>query len=54
MNDPEARADAAELELERAHHFLDQLGIPREVREPGQRDPLELSLLARLELAFEE
>lgn len=51
--DPEARAEAAELELERAHQFLDRLGVPRELREEGARDPLELSLLARLEWAFD-
>jgi hypothetical protein len=50
----EARADAAELDLERAHRLLDLSGVPREVREKGQRDPVELSLLGRLRLALDE
>ena len=49
-----ARAEAAELDLERAHHLLDELGVPRERRLPGQRDPLEYSLLGRLRLALGE
>jgi hypothetical protein len=50
----EARAEAAELDLERAHRLLDEVGVPREVREPGRRDPLELSLLGRLRLLLDE
>ena len=50
----EARAEAAELDLERAHRLLDAWGVPREVRERGAKRPVELSLLGRLELAFEE
>ncbi len=54
--EPDRRADrlaaelaAAELELDRAHHLLDQWGIPRESEpdENGQR--WELSLAGRLE-----
>ncbi len=48
----EARAEAAELELERAHRLLDRQGVPREMREPGERDPTEYSLEARLRLAL--
>lgn len=49
-----ARAEAAELELERAHRLLDRYGVPREFRRPGDRDPTEYSLEARLRLVLEE
>jgi len=48
------RLEAAELELERAHHLLDQCGVPREQRVPGERDPLELSLEGRLRMLLED
>lgn len=50
----EGRAEAAELELERAHRLLDEVGVPREFREPGERDPVEYSLEARLRLLLED
>jgi hypothetical protein len=50
----EARAEAAELELERAHRLLDEVGVPREFRAHGQRDPIEYSLEARLRLVLED
>ena len=50
----EARAEAAELELERAQHLLDLYGVPREFRQPGERDPIEYSLEARLRLVLED
>ena len=50
----EARLDALELELERAHRLLDEFGVPREFREPGERDPVEYSLDARVRLVLEE
>ena len=50
----EARAEAAELELERAHRLLDEVGVPREFRAAGQRDPTEFSLEARLRLVLED
>lgn len=49
----EARADALELDQERAHRMLDQVGIPRETREGGG-PPVELSLEGRLRLALED
>lgn len=49
-----ARADAAELELERAHRLLDEYGVPREQRAPGARDAVEYSLLGRLRLLLDE
>jgi hypothetical protein len=48
------RAEAAELELERAHRFLDACGVPREFRRDGERDPAEYSLEGRLRLALED
>ena len=50
----EARLEAAELELERAHRLLDQIGVPREYREDGERDPVEYSLEGRLRLVLDE
>ena len=50
----EARAEAAELELERAHRLLDELGVPREFRSPGERDSTEYSLEGRLELVLND
>ncbi len=50
----EARAEAAELELERAHRLLDRIGVPREMREAGERRALELSLEHRVELVLED
>jgi len=50
----EARADAAELELERAHRLLDEYGLPREFRAEGERDAIEYSLLGRLRLLLDE
>ena len=50
----EARADAAELELERAHRLLDDVGVPRETRQAGERDFVELSLHRRIELVLED
>ena len=47
-----ARLEAAELELERAHHRLDHWGVEREVEGESGR-ALELSLDGRLQL-FEE
>ena len=47
-------AQATQLDLERAHHLLDEQGIPRTWREPGARDPSEYSLLGRLRLALGE
>lgn len=52
--DPEARLAALELEVERAHHVLDEVGVPRSFRPPGARDPVDYALHARLELLFEE
>ena len=50
----EARAEAAELELERAHRLLDEHGVPREFRREGERDPIEYSLAGRLALFLED
>jgi len=50
----EARAEAAELELERAHHLLDEYGVPREFRQPGERDPTDYSLESRIRLVLED
>ena len=50
----EARLEALELELERAHRRLDEYGVPREFRQPGVRDPIEYSLEARLRLVLDE
>ena len=50
----EARAEAAELELERAHHLLDEYGVPREFHSPEQQGPLDYSLEARLRLVLED
>jgi len=50
----EARAEAAELELERAHHLLDEYGVPREFRDHDQRDPTDYSLEARLRLLLDD
>ena len=50
----EARTDAAKLELERTHHLLDQVGVPREFRAPGERDPVEYSLEQRVRLLLED
>ena len=50
----EARLDALELELERAHRLLDDYGVPREFRVEGERDPVEVSLDGRLRLVFED
>ena len=54
LDKAEARAEAAELELERAHRLLDREGVPREYRAQGERDWVEYSLEARLRLLFEE
>ena len=48
----QARLDALELELERAHRTLDAYDVPRAFRAPGERDPVEYSLHARLDLLF--
>ncbi len=45
--------ERVELELERAHHLLDQAGVPRETDGPGGR-PLDLALAERIRLLFEE
>ena len=50
----EARADAAELDLERAHRLLDEYDIPRERREPGAREAEEYSLVGRLRLVLDD
>ena len=50
----ESDSDAAELELERAHRLLDECGVPREVRAPGQSRPVELSLVGRMQLFLED
>ena len=50
----EAKSEALELELERAHRLLDEVGVPREVRDPSERDPLELSLEARIRMVLED
>ena len=50
----EGRAEAAELELERAHRLLDEYGAPRESRLPGQRDAIEYSLLGRLQVVLDD
>ena len=49
-----ARAEAAELELERAHHLLDEYGVPREFRQPGERDSTDYSLESRIRLVLED
>ena len=49
-----ARLEAVELELERAHRLLDEIGVPREFREPGARDPMEYSLDGRVRLLLED
>jgi hypothetical protein len=46
------RAEAAELDLERAHRLLDELDVPRAEHVEGERDPAELSLLGRLQIAL--
>lgn len=59
MQDPdergaaEGRAQAAELELERAHRLLDEYGVPREFRDEGEARWVEFSLVARLRLVLE-
>ena len=45
-----AKLEAAELELERAHHLLDQWGLPREIESEEDGSHTELSLTGRLEL----
>jgi len=50
----EARVEALELELERAHHLLDEVGVPRAYRAAGERDPTEYSLEGRLRLLLED
>ena len=50
----EGRESALDLELERAHHLLDQWGLPRELGEGPDGRPLELSLVGRLELLEDE
>ena len=50
----EARGEAAELDLERAHRLLDEYGVPRERRDPGAREAVEYSLLGRLRLVLGE
>jgi hypothetical protein len=50
----EARAEAAELELERAHRLLDELGVPRDFRQPGERDQTDYSLLARMRILLDD
>ena len=50
----EARAEAAELELERAHRLLDEYGLPREFQEPGAPRALEYSLHARIQLLLDD
>jgi len=46
----EAKLEALELELERAHHLLDMWGLPREAIDPDDGHTIELSLSGRLEL----
>jgi hypothetical protein len=48
----EARAEAAELE--RAHRLLDELGVPRDFRQPGERDQTDYSLLARMRILLDD
>ncbi len=54
MSQLEGQVQAQELELDRAHAWLDRWGLPREV--PGEDGrPLELSITGRLErLEFSE
>ena len=49
----EAKADAAELELERAHRVLDSEGVPREFVPEGEKNYVEYSLEARIRLLLE-
>ncbi len=49
----EARAEAAELELERAHRLLDEYGLPREFQEVGVPRAVEYSLQARIQLLLD-
>lgn len=46
--------EAAELELERAHHQLDTWDVPRELPDPNDGRPTELSLSGRLELLSDD
>ena len=48
------KLEAAELELERAHHLLDTWDVPREQPDPDGGRPIELSLAGRLELLSDE
>lgn len=50
----ESRLEAAELELERAHRLLDEVGVPRGFRAPGERDPVDYGLAARLQLLLDD
>ena len=45
-----SKLEAAELELERAHHLLDLWGLPRESESEDDGSRTELSLSGRLEL----
>jgi hypothetical protein len=47
-----AASEALELDVERVHRLLDSMGLPRE--RSGEGQPQELSLLGRLQEAFEE
>lgn len=48
------KLEAAELELERAHHLLDTWEVPRQLPDPEGGRPVELSLEGRLELLSDE
>ena len=48
------KLEAAELELERAHHLLDTWDVPREQPDPEGGRSLELSLAGRLELLSDD
>lgn len=48
------KLEAAELELERAHHLLDTWDVPRELPGPEGGRPIELALAGRLELLSDE
>ncbi|MFT7677477.1 MAG: hypothetical protein ACI8QC_001455 [Planctomycetota bacterium] len=50
----QGKLEAAELELERAHHLLDTWDVPRELPDPDGGRPVELSLAGRLELLSDE
>jgi len=48
----EAKLAALELEAERAHHLLDQVGLARELR--TAQGSVDLSLAGRIELALDD